>query len=111
VQLFAGIPINNQTVDYRLVASDAQKAVIGKTNGMSLFIPTNATVPFPIGTAITIGCWVGGTINVRVDAGANAYIMMGNAITPLPRVLANGSLVTFLKMDTDVWFGSGAGVT
>ena len=110
-QLFAGVPLNNQTANYTLIATDAQKAVVGKTNGLVVTIPPNSSVPFPIGTAVTVICWVGGTISVAAGAGVAAYVMMGTTITSLPRTLANGAIVTFIKMDTDVWFGSGSGVT
>jgi hypothetical protein len=110
-QLFAGVPVTKYTASYQIVASDAQKALVGTTNGLGFIIPTNATVPFPIGTVVTFVCWVGGTITLNAAAGANCYINIGGVISSFPRTVSNTGIVTMLKVDTDVWFGSGSGVT
>ena len=110
-QLFAGMPLVNLASSYRLVITDAQKCFVGKAASMGFFIPTNATVPFPLGTCVTFICWVGGVISLNADSGVNAYFNLNGAVSAFPRTMSNVGMATCVKVDTDVWFCSGSGIT
>lgn len=49
---FRGLPLNNQSSAYTLALADAGKAIINTTGGF--VVPANASVAFPLGTAIVL---------------------------------------------------------
>jgi hypothetical protein len=109
-QLFAGIPINNQTVNYTPALTDAQKAIVMKAAG-TITIPADATVNFPIQTCITFICWHGGVTTLAAAAGVNAYINLNGVVASFPRTVSNVGMVTALKVEANTWFCTGSGVT
>ena len=97
----ASIPVKTNsltgTLNY-LVAADAGKIVeINNSSAISLVIPTNSTVPFPIGTQITILQTGTGQITVSGPSGGTL-----NA-TPGTKLRAQWSSATLLKRATDTW--------
>lgn len=92
--------VNNASAAF--VLADAGKHKI-KTNGTAYTytVPTNASVAFPIGTAITI-VNTGGTANnitLALAGGVTLYrsgVSGGFAVAP-------GNMVTLLKIGTDSW--------
>lgn len=109
-QLFAGIPINNQTVNYTLVATDAQKAIVMKA-AATITIPTDATVNFPIGTVVSFICWHGGVTTLAAAAGVNAYFNLNGVVSTFPKSISNVGMATAIKVDANTWFCIGSGVT
>ncbi len=97
----ASIPviINSQTgTSYTLVAGDAGDIVeLNNASAITLTIPTNASVPFPIGTQITILQTGAGQITVSGPSGGTL-----NA-TPGTKLRAQWSSATLLKRATDTW--------
>lgn len=65
-------PVNTQTADYVLVLADSGKTVeLNKATAISVTVPPNASVAFPIGTVIDV---------VQLGAGA-ATVVAGAAVT------------------------------
>jgi hypothetical protein len=66
--LLAGVIANNQTgASYTLVLADAGKVVeLNRATAVSLLVPTNAAVAFPIGTCVEL--WQQGVGQVTVSA-------------------------------------------
>jgi hypothetical protein len=95
------IPVitNAQTgTTYTLVAGDAGDIIeINNASGITLTIPTNASVPFPVGTQITILQTGAGQITVAGPSGGTL-----NA-TPGTKLRAQWSSATLLKRATDTW--------
>jgi hypothetical protein len=94
------IPINNQTgTTYTLVASDAGDLVtLTNASAITLTVPTNATVPFAIGTQITITqsgagkVTVAGAVGVTVNV-ADSYLSLRT----------QWSAGTLIKTGTNSW--------
>lgn len=81
------------------------------TGGSSviLTLPTNATVAFPIGTAITIVNH--GTASVSIQKQTGVALYMATDTTNTIRTVEDYGVATLLKVATDTWFISGAGVS
>ena len=88
--------------DYTLVIGDRGKHIY-KTNTGSIYIPTNASVAFPIGTCITLvtGSAHSTTI-VPVDTGTTTLILSKFGTDNEINIPAD-TYVTILKIETDKW--------
>ena len=96
--LDAPLVTNAQTVSYTLVASDAGKLIeINNTAATTLTVPTNASVPYAVGTQINILQTSAGQITV---AGAGGVTV--NA-TPGLKLRTQWSSATLIKRATDTW--------
>lgn len=109
--VYAGAPINTQNVtSYTLVISDANKAVyMPNVAANALAIPSNASVPFPIGTMITI-INDGASNVIAISIASDVMRLAGTALTG-SRNLAAGGEATLLKVQAARWLISGIGLT
>lgn len=91
---------NNQTNDYTLVLTDAYKIIeMDKSTAVTLSIPRNINVPFPIGTEIKIAQLGTGqvtisplsTVTIRSNGGKN-------------KTTAQYSIATLVKRDVNEWY-------
>jgi hypothetical protein len=107
---YKGLPQNQQTSTYTLALSDMGKHVYTTAGAFTVTIPANATTAFPIGAAITI---VNEDANKTLAPAAGVTLVLAGTGggTTGNRTLAIGSVVTVLKVGTNRWFVSGAGVT
>ena len=93
-----------------IALEDSGKHFRSTTAGnITLSIPTNATVAFPTGTAISIVEQAAGNILVNAISGVTLY-QAGNS-TAGNRVVSTYGVATLMKVDTDTWFISGTGVS
>jgi len=103
------IPQVALTADDTIALEDSGKHFHSNTAGnITLTIPTNATVAFPVGTAISIVEEAAGNILVNAAAGVNLYLA-GNS-TAANRVLGTYGMATLMKVGTDTWFINGSGI-
>lgn len=94
------IPLNAQTgTTYTLAVSDAgQLVTLANASAITLTVPTNASVPFAIGTQITIAqsgagkVTVAGAVGVTVNS-ADGYLSLRN----------QWSAATLIKTNTNNW--------
>jgi hypothetical protein len=105
------MPQNNQAAaaTYTLVLADDGKHVYltgGTTN--TLTVPTNASVAFAIGTVITVVNNNSGTCTIT---GPTSGLQLANGAAATSRSLATKGMATMVKVATDLWYVSGAGVT
>lgn len=105
------MPQNNQAAagTYTLVLADDGKHVYltgGTTN--TLTVPANASVAFPIGTVITV---VNNNSGACTITGPASSLQLANGALATSRTLATKGMATMIKVGTDLWFVSGAGVT
>jgi hypothetical protein len=92
-----------------LALTDAGKHYYSTTAGnLTLTIPTNASVAFATGTAITIVVQAAG--NVLVNAASGVTLYMGGNSTAGNRVVGTYGMASLLKVASDTWFINGAGV-
>ena len=98
------------SADDTIALEDSGKHFRSTTAGnITLSIPTNATVAFPTGTAISIVEQAAGNILVNAISGVTLY-HAGNS-TAGNRVISTYGVATLMKVDTDTWFISGTGVS
>jgi len=106
---YLAIPQNIQSSNYTLVLIDGGKHIYSTNSGaQSITIPTNASVAFPIGTAFTIVN--NGTTSITIVTTSLTVYQAGTTNTG-NRTVATKGVATCLKVDTNTWFVSGAGVS
>lgn len=76
-------------------------------NARTVTIPANASIPFPIGTCITIR----NRINVVTVAITTDTLNLAGEDTQGSVEIAAGGVATFVKEEDTEWFVSGVGVT
>lgn len=105
-----GIPQNLQSgTTYTLVLIDQGKSILGSNASAKTFtIPANASVAFPIGTAVTF---------INTGAGAMTIAITSDTLTFSPsggtgsRSLAQNGMATAVKITATQWLISGTGLT
>src|SRR5574343_660075 len=102
---------NTKNDDYTLVAEDANKQIYkSNTTAYAWTIPPNSSVSFPTGTTVTfVNAGSSGAITVTRGSGV-ALILAGDG-TDSNKTLAAYGWATAMKVGTDTWFISGAGLT
>lgn len=109
---FRTIPQNSQSAAYTLVAADSGKHVLhpsADTTARIWTIPANASVAFPVGTAITfVNQNAAGIITIAITTDT---MRLAGAGTTGNRTLAANGIATALKVTTTEWIISGTGLT
>jgi hypothetical protein len=110
VPLYSQIPQNSQSAAYTLVLADAQKHILHPVvddNARTFTIPANASVAYPVGTAIT---FVNRINTVTIAITTDTLILAGTGTTG-SRTLAAFGMATALKVGSTTWMISGTGLT
>ena len=110
---FKNIPQNSQSVAYTLVLADAGKHILhpeADTTARTYTIPSNASVPYPIGTALTFvnQNGTGGIVTIAITTDT---MRLAGAGTTGSRTLARNGVATALKITATEWIISGTGLT
>jgi hypothetical protein len=94
------IPLNTQTgTTYTLAVGDAgQLVTLTNASAITLTVPTNASVPFAIGTQITITRAGSGSLTVVGDTGVTVSSADGNL-----KLRVQWSAATLIKTNTNSW--------
>jgi hypothetical protein len=104
-----GVSQNAQSSNYTLALTDIGQHIYSTNAGaQTITIPTNASVAFPTGAAITLVN--NGTTAITISTTGITLYQAGTANTG-NRTLATKGVATILKVATDTWFISGAGIT
>ena len=108
---YLGAPQKNITAtSYTLVLTDAGRTIYltqGANTG-TVVIPTNATVPFPLGTTILL--IMGPTFSSNVTAANPPSLWVAsNSVQRTAVTLGSYSMSSLIKVATDTWYISGAG--
>lgn len=105
------VPQNIQSSNYTLVLTDSGRHVYSANAGaQAITVPTNASVAFPIGTAITF-VNNGTTAISFTTTSLTVYKAGTSAAWASGGTLAIRGLATLMKVATDTWFISGAGLS
>jgi hypothetical protein len=92
-----------------LALTDAGKHYYSTSSSAStVTIPTNANVAFPTGVAIAIVNQSTANINVAAAGGVTLYL--GSNSTAGNRTITSYGIASLLKVASDTWFITGAGV-
>jgi hypothetical protein len=112
VPLYSNIVQNSQSAAYTLVLGDAQKHIFhpsADTTARIWTIPANASVAYPVGTAITfINQNSAGVITISITTDT---MRLAGAGTTGSRTLAANGMATAVKVTTTEWLISGTGLT
>jgi hypothetical protein len=108
---YRGIPQNAQSSTYTFALSDAGKHIYSTNSGaQTITVPTNASVALPVGTAVTIVN--NGTTAITFTTTSTTVYKAGTSTAwASGGTLAVRGMVTWLKVATDTWFVSGAGLS
>lgn len=108
----SGIPQNSQSANYTLVLADANTHIFhpsADTTARIFTIPANASVAFPIGTAVTFVNQNGaGVVTIAITSDT---MRLAGAGTTGSRTLSANGLATALKITATEWIISGTGLT
>jgi hypothetical protein len=108
--VYAGIPQNSQAgTTYGLVLADANKHVfLTNAGAVAVTIPANASVAYPVGTAITIVSNSGASSTIAITTDTLVWAAGGGTGT---RTLASKGLATIIKVSATAWWISGTGLS
>jgi hypothetical protein len=109
---YVNIPQNSRSANYTLVLSDSGKHIFhpsADTTARTFTIPSNASVAFPIGTAVSfINQNAAGVISIDITTDT---LRLGGAGTTGTRSLAANGIATAVKVTSTEWIISGTGLT
>lgn len=97
------------TADYTAVLADQYQVleIMNKATAIAFKIPTNASVAFPVGTAITVLNIGVGTCTISATTPATTTILSAGATAASP-TLAQYKSAVCIKTATDTWYVVGA---
>jgi hypothetical protein len=97
------------TADYTAVSADQYQVleVMDKATAIAFNIPTNASVAFPIGTAITVLNIGAGTCTIKAVTSGTTTVLSAGATAAQP-TLAQYKTAVCIKTGTDTWYVVGA---
>lgn len=88
-----------------LVLSDAGKHLWINSN---IIIPVNSSVPFPIGTVITL---ISNATSISITPTVGVTLRLVNTTSTGGRTLASHGMAGLVKVDIDTWYISGNGLS
>ena len=109
----AGIAINSQSAAYTTVLADANGAIYhppADTTARTFTIAANASVPYPIGTAITFDNDFGAGV-LTIAIASDTLVLVGTTGSTGSRTLAAGGQASALKVSATRWRINGNGLT
>ena len=108
---YINIPQNSQSAAYTLVAADAGKHIFHPStdaNARTFTIPANGSVAYPVGTAISFVNMTSQVVSIAITT--DTMYLAGTGTTGT-RSLAQYGTATALKIESNKWIISGAGLT
>jgi hypothetical protein len=93
------------TADYTAVLDDQYQVLVpmNKATAVAFKIPTNASVAYPIGTAITVLNKGAGTVTISAVTSGTTTVLSSGAVAASP-TLAQYKTAVCIKTATDVWY-------
>jgi len=94
-----------QTADYTAVLTDQYQVLeqMNKATAIAYKIPTNASVAFPVGTALTVLNIGAGTCTISATTPATTTVLSAGAVAAQP-TLAQYKTAVCIKTATDTWY-------
>jgi hypothetical protein len=102
-----GVPVtlNAQTATYTVVIGDAFKLVTMSVASANDFqIPTNANVAYPVGTVINVIQIGAGQTTIKAVTSGTTTISSTGATAAAPKLRAQFSAASCIKVATDTWY-------
>ena len=100
---------SDNTGDYTAVLADQYQVleVMNKATAIAFKLPTNASVAFPVGTAITVLNKGAGLCTISAVTSGTTTVLSAGAVAASP-TLAQYKTAVCIKTATDVWYVAGA---
>ena len=97
------------TADYTAVLDDQYQVLVpmNKATAVAFRIPTNASVAFPVGTAITVLNKGAGLVTISAVTSGTTTVLSASAVAASP-TLAQYKTAVCIKTATDTWYVVGA---
>ena len=99
----------DQTADYTAVSDDQYQVLVpmNKATAVAFKLPTNASVAFPVGTAITVLNKGAGAVTISAVTSGTTTVLSAGAVAASP-TLAQYKTAVCIKTATDTWYVVGA---
>jgi hypothetical protein len=96
------------TADYTAVLDDQYQTLVpmNKATAVAFKIPTNASVAFPVGTAITVLNKGAGAVTISAVTSGTTTVLSAGAVAAAPTV-AQYKTAVCIKTATDTWYVAG----
>lgn len=96
------------TADYTAVLDDQYQVLVpmNKATAVAFKIPTNASVAFPVGTAITILNKGAGTVTISAVTSGTTTVLSSGAVAAAP-TLAQYKTAVCIQTAVNVWYVAG----
>jgi hypothetical protein len=96
------------TADYTAVLNDQYQVIqqMNKATAIAFKIPTNASVAFPVGTAITVLNIGAGTCTISAVTSGTTTVLSAGTVAASP-TLAQYKTAVCVKTATDTWYVAG----
>jgi hypothetical protein len=93
------------TADYTAVLDDQYQTLVpmNKATAVAFKIPTNASVAFPVGTAITVLNKGAGAVTISAVTSGTTTVLSAGAVAASP-TLAQYKTAVCIKTATDTWY-------
>lgn len=101
-------PQVSKVADYTLIASDNGKSVRMDGATLTLTIPANSAVPFPVGTVILVVNTNTTSLSIAITTDT---LTLANSTTTGTRTVARNGMAVLHKIDSTAWLIGGPGVT
>jgi hypothetical protein len=100
---------SDQTADYTAVIADAYQVLVpmNKATAVAFKIPTDASVAFPVGTAITVLNKGAGTCTISAVTSGTTTVLSAGAVAASP-TLAQYKTAVCIKTAANTWYVAGA---
>jgi len=100
---------SDATADYTAVLADQYQVLVpmNKATAVAFKIPTNASVAFPVGTAITVLNKGAGLCTISATTSGTTTVLSAGAVAASP-TLAQYKTAVCIKTATDTWYVVGA---
>ena len=96
---------SDQTADYTAVLTDQYQVLVpmNKATAVAFKIPTNASVAFPVGTAITILNKGAGLVTISAVTSGTTTVLSAGAVSASP-TLAQFKTAVCIQTAVNVWY-------
>jgi hypothetical protein len=101
-------PQNAKSVSYQLVLADRGKQVLMSGTSLTLTVPANGTVAFPIGATIMVVNTDATSLTIAITSDT---MTLANSTTTGSRTLARNGMATLTKIGATNWLIAGSGLT
>lgn len=101
-------PPNSKSANYQLVLADRGKSILMNGTSLTLTIPANSAVAFPVGTVIIVVNLNATALSIGITTDT---LTLANSTTTGTRTLARNGLATCVKIGSTSWLISGAGLS